>query len=477
MILHKIATPGLAVNTYVIVDPQTKNAAVIDPVRDIKPILQLIEKEGLNVTSILETHVHADFVSGSKELKHHLNDGPGIYCSGTGGHAWIPEYADFIIKNEESILLGGIRIVAWQTPGHTPEHVMWLIYNDNIDAEEPIAALTGDFLFIGSVGRPDLLGEREVLQLAEKLYDSVFRVLPDLPDSLEIYPAHGAGSFCGKSIGKETSSTLGRERENNPYLKEIPREEWINNVLKDMPKAPRYFSLMKKVNVTGPSLLIDLPSVDEFSLQELIEKQKEGLAILDVRSKEDFAKSHIKRSLNLGVEGSFLPWAPEILSYDTPILVVAKDPITLDQAISKLRIVGLDNIVGYILWNSKHESELAKTKELQESFPLLTPQAVGEKIRRDEKQPFVLDVRSPQEWTGGHIPGSINIPLRDLQTDLEKVPKDPDVNIVTVCGSGYRSSTAASMLKNAGYEDVSNMQGGMNEWNRLQLPISRAKRS
>ena len=252
MLLHQRFVPGLAINSYVVGDERTKQAAVIDPTRDVDEFIRYARDNGLHIRHILETHVHADFVSGSLELKTRLDGEPMIHVSGLGGEQWTPPYADHVAADGDAINLGKVRLEAVYTPGHTPEHVSWSLYDEMRSSDTPWLAFTGDFLFVGDVGRPDLLGEEARRQLAHELHKSVFERLPRLPDITEIFPAHGAGSLCGKAIGSRSSSTVGYERRFNPALVEKPEESWVADLLNNMPLAPPYFRRMKEVNRSGP---------------------------------------------------------------------------------------------------------------------------------------------------------------------------------------------------------------------------------
>lgn len=447
--LQTIITPGLALNTYLLIDPKTHKGIVVDPPRDVTGIMSKIKESKADIIGILETHVHADFISGSKELKHRLHDVPLIYCSALGNKEWIPSYDDIKVNEGFEIDLGSLTLQAKHTPGHTPEHLMWIVLDEN---KNPKIAFTGDFLFVGSIGRPDLLGKQNLEELSSKLYDSVFNILPILPDTLEIFPAHGAGSLCGKGISPQASSTLGSERKNNPYLQHKPKHEWIEFVLKNMPPAPTYFEKMKKINVEGPNLLHDLNTVRE------IKTIHPGL-LVDLRSKEAFAKQHFAGSINVPYGPSFIYWAPIALPYDQNLILIGEDQKIIHQAISNLRLVGLDNIIAYYIIN---QGDPLKPSE---SFPLITPQQLNANLSNH----LVIDVRTLGEWQAGHIPKAMHIILNNLYEALPDIPKDKPIAVI--CGSGYRASIAASILQKNGFKNVSNVQGGMGEWMKEKLPL------
>lgn len=452
MQIHRFATPGLSINTYLVIDDATKKAAVIDPTRDVAAIVETAQKEQAEITHILETHVHADFVSGSQELKDRSGNKAIICCSEMGGREWVPKYVEKRIKDGDEIVLGSLKLKALHTPGHTPEHLMWILY----EKENPLLALTGDFLFVGSIGRPDLLGQHALQELADKLYESVFTILPKLPDYLEIYPAHGAGSRCGKGINPQPTSTLQIERKTNPFLVSMEPKAWINNLLRDMPKAPSYFSLLKKRNVEGSPLLKNLAQPKQASLETPV-------FLLDIRSKEDFATSHVKGSINIPFSPSFINWVPEIVPHNSPILIIATDKQTIHQAITCMRMVGLDQLIDFHV--------LGPEDHLSASFPLISPEAAEVRLKNEPEDFAIIDVRTEIEWRAGHIKNAIPIELSILANNMKAIPAKKSLGLI--CGSGYRSSIAASMLQKLGYKDVSNIQGGMQAWNKARLPTSK----
>ncbi len=319
MIFHQRFIPGLAIYSYLVGDEQSQTAAIIDPTRDVEDFLEIANREGLHIKHVLETHVHADFVSGANELKARLGDEVTVHCSGLGGPDWTPPYADHVVEDDDEVQFGNVRLKAIHTPGHTPEHIVWALFDDSRSRETPWLVFTGDFVFVGDVGRPDLLGEEARQVLAHQLYESVFQKLPPLPDYTEIFPAHGAGSLCGKAIGSRASSTLGYERRYNSALTEKPEQEWIGSLMDQMPLSPPYFACMKRVNKEGPKVLgPELPGTKRWSAQAVFERTCENCLIVDVRSKEAFAAAHIPGAINI-LYGANLPtWAGWVLPYDRP---------------------------------------------------------------------------------------------------------------------------------------------------------------
>lgn len=467
MFFHQRFVPGLAIASYMLGDEKTREVAVIDPTRDVDEYIQLAKEHGLHIKHVLETHVHADFVSGSAELKSRL---PGVivHCSGMGGSEWTPPYADHVAKHGDEVLLGSVRLTALYTPGHTPEHMTWALFDESRSKEVPWLLLTGDFLFVGDVGRPDLLGEEARKALAHQLYSSVFNTLPAYPDFTEIFPSHGAGSLCGKAIGSRRSSTLGFERRFNPALVASPEAQWTQKLLNGMPLAPPYFRRMKKVNATGPKTIgPDLPGQQRITAKQVHERMCEHCLVLDVRPKEAFASAHIPGSINIPLGPSLPTWAGWVLPYDKPTLIVPNDPNDVPEVVTHLLRVGFDDVQAYLddgieAW----ENNGFEVGQLQ----ILTAQDLAKKLKLPASEgPFVLDVRTESEWNGGHIDDAHHIHGGLLQERYKDVPKDRQIAVI--CGTGYRASIAASFLKHEGYTDVANVLGGMSAWSGAGLPV------
>lgn len=470
MFFHQRFIPGLSIYSYMVGDEGTRECMVIDPTRDVDEFLTIAHREGLRITRILETHVHADFVSGSAELQARLNGTAQIHCSGEGGPDWTPPYANPVVKDGDEFTMGKLRIRAIHTPGHTPEHMAWTLFDESRSKEIPWMLFTGDFLFVGDVGRPDLLGEEARKLLARQLYDSVFQKLPGLPDFTEVFPGHGAGSLCGKAIGARGSSTLGYERRFNASLEAAEETAWIERLLDGMPVAPPYFRRMKKVNAEGPKLIgLDLPGKARFSAREVHERHCENCLIVDVRAKEAFAGGHIPGSINIPL-GAVLPtWAGWVLPYDRPTLIVLDNPADMPTVVTHLLRVGFDDVRGYLedgigAWeNAGYEVERLETIPVQE---------LAQRLQSGNgKAPFVLDVRTEREWKSGHVPGAHHIHGGLLQDRFHEVPRDRPV--VVICGSGYRASIAASFLKREGYTEVANVLGGMSAWGNAGIPTEK----
>jgi hydroxyacylglutathione hydrolase len=449
-------------------DEKTKEVAVIDPTRDVDEYIQIARREGLKIAHIFETHVHADFVSGAPELKARCGGAPVIHCSGMGGEQWTPPYADHVAKDGDEVKMGSIRIKAIHTPGHTPEHMMWALFDDTRSKDQPWLLFTGDFLFVGDVGRPDLLGEAERAKLAHQLYESVFQKLAPLPDYTEVFPAHGAGSLCGKAIGSRRSSSLGYERRFNQSLQPMPENKWTETLLRGMPPAPPYFKRMKQVNAKGATVLAGAaPGQKRFTARELAERVKKGdVIVLDTRPKEAFCAAHIPNSISIPVAPNLPTWAGWVVPYDKPIVLVVAQSSDVVEVVTHLIRVGFDRIEGWLEdgidgWENQG-FDLA-------SIPTMSVRDLADRVGKPDA-PFVLDVRTDGEWAGGHIDGATHIQVGLLPDRIKDVPKDRPVAVI--CGSGYRSTIAISLLKRAGYDNLTNVMGGMGAWKAAQLSTS-----
>lgn len=467
MIFHQRFVPGLSIASYIVGDEKTGDAAVIDPTRDVGDFIDFARDNDLHIRHIVETHVHADFVCGSRELKARLNDQPAIHCSGYGGDDWTQPYADNYVREGDAIEMGKLKLGFGHYPGHTPEHIAVTLFDTSRSSDLPWVMFSGDFLFVGDVGRPDLLGEEAKKELAHELYESVFKRLDDIPDITEVFPAHGAGSLCGKAIGSRRSSTVGYERRFNPSLQEKPEKDWVETLLNEMPLSPPYFKRMKRVNKDGPAIIgPQLPGQDRFGAQQVYERVCDDCLIVDVRSKESFAAAHIPKSINIPFGNNLPTWAGWVLPYDRPILVVSDDPTQIKQVVTHLLRVGFDDVRGYL------EGGMGAWETAGLPFTTLNTMSVHEleQRRRAEKRLTVLDVRTDKEWNEGHIEGAIHVHGGKLQERIDEIPRDKPVAVV--CGSGYRASIASSFLKREGFEDVTNVIGGISAWTAAKLPTT-----
>ncbi|HTY43288.1 MAG TPA: rhodanese-like domain-containing protein [Thermoanaerobaculia bacterium] len=429
-------------------------AAVVDPRRDVDIYLEEARAQGLTIKHVIETHLHADFVSGHRELAERT--GAKIYF-GAAAAAKFPHVA---VRDGDEIRLGGrVTLRFLETPGHTPESVS-VVVTDHAVSDEPVSVLTGDTLFIGDVGRPDLLGARMSAQeLAGMLYDSLHGKLLTLPDATAVYPAHGAGSLCGRNISSETSSTIGQQRQFNYALRPMPREEFIQLTTADLPEAPAYFSRDVQMNREGGSALAELPAPPALTPEKVAALQREGAIVLDTRPSAEYGAGHVPGSFHMGQSGQLASWAGALLSPEKPIVLVAEDEERVAESRTRLSRVGLDNVAGYLAggilaWDQAGRP-LARTEQI----------AVDElKARIEEGANLqVVDVRRPMEFQGGHIAGAVHVPLHELAR--RALSLDPDKPVAIICASGYRSSIATSVLERLGFRHFSNVVGGMNAWN------------
>lgn len=461
MLLRHFFTPGLFIYSYLIFDEEKRVGAVIDPTRQVEIYLARALQEGIEITDIIETHVHADFVSGASELKAALGGKPSIYCSGLGGEKWIPTYADHIVKNRDTIHLGALRLEAWHTPGHTPEHLMWVVYDEHRSISVPAIAFTGDLVFVGSVGRPDLLGQGTEEALAKQLYRSLFAVLHTLPDFVEIYPSHGAGSLCGKGIGLRPSSTVGYEKRCNAWLMPQDYQSWLNSLQLGVLPIPSYFSHMKEVNVKG----LDLPEHQEMPFLLLKDEMKKHLSkdlVIDLRHPHDFALGHIKGSINIPFTPSLPLWAGSVLPCDKDLLLVIDHPETVVPIIRSLSLVGLDRISGFV--DLSHWS-IEDKKEFLTPSPIL----LVEDLQAQKDEYYLVDVRHTQEWNEGHIEGAHHVDFIKAPKVLDDLPSNKPIAVI--CHSGNRASIIASLLEKEKGVKTFNVKGGMQAWIQAKLPV------
>jgi rhodanese-related sulfurtransferase len=361
--------------------------------------------------------------------------------------------------------MGGVTLRFLETPGHTPESISVLV----LEGGAPKAVLTGDTLFIGDVGRPDLLGARvSPRELAGQLYDSLHRKLLALPDSVAVYPAHGAGSLCGRNISSETSSTIGEQRRGNYALRPMPREEFVTMMTADLPEAPAYFGRDAALNREGPAALSSLPPPASLSPQTVRERAASGAVVLDTRPSSEYGAAHVPGALNIGLSGQFASWAGTLLPLETPIVLAAEDPDRVEEARTRLARVGLETVPGYLdggieAWE-RAGLPLARTEQID----------VDELRERLAEDPSlqVLDVRRPPEYDSGHVAGAVSAPLHELARRAASL--DPARPVAVICASGFRSSTATSVLERLGFAKATNVVGGMNAWNAAGYETTRA---
>lgn len=452
----------LAHASYLIADEQTKIAAVVDPQRDTDQYLEEAKAHGFTIKHVLLTHFHADFLAGHLELRDKL--GATIYLGSRGQ----TEYPSTGLHEGEAVVLGNVRIEALETPGHTPESLCYVVTDTTGGNSQPHAVLTGDTLFVGDVGRPDLLVSAGITSevLAGLLYDSLHEKLLKLPDETLVYPAHGAGSACGKNIGKETHSTIGQQRRFNYALQIKDKDEFIRNLSSDQTEAPRYFTYNAALN-TKERIVLDehlASALKPLALDKVLELQAAGACVLDSRNPNEFARGHLAGSINIGLGGNYASWAGTILDYSKEIVIVATPGKEAEAAI-RLSRIGYDKVVGFLQGGAASLNEAPQSTSKMER---LTAQQLAADLN-SATPPLVLDVRTDREWNDRHLAGALHIPLNQLLQRVDEVPRNR--RIVIHCLGGYRSAIAASILASHGLEDLADMLGGISAWIEASLPV------
>jgi len=473
MIVRRFFEPSIAQASYLIGCAATGDAIVIDPNRDIAPYLAAAESEGVRITDVTETHIHADFASGARELAHAT--GARLWLSDEGDASWKYAFAHEgrLLHHGDRITIGNIRLDVVHTPGHTPEHLTFLI-TDGAAADRPIAAATGDFIFVGDVGRPDLLEKAAkiagTMEAGARTLWRSLRAFDVHEDWLQIWPGHGAGSACGKGISAIPYSTLGYERRFNWAYAVKTEDEFVTRVLEGQPDPPTYFATMKALNKRGPDLRRTAlpPWLDGDRLLPLVQA---GARVVDTRAAEAFAAGHLPGTLNIASGGSFVSWAGWLLPYDADFYLIVRDASddTVAELVRQLALIGLDRVAGVFGPEALARAEAAGATLGQ--VPQMTPSALAARLAAGGT--CVLDVRFDNEWAGGHIDGATHIPLGHLEARVAEVPTGRP--LVVHCKAGTRSSIAASLLRRHGHTDVTNLTGGMDAWTAAGLPVDTGK--
>lgn len=464
MLFERFEDRGLSQYSYAVGCKSHGAVAIVDPRRDIDVYLRYASDQGVRISHVLETHVHADFASGARELAERT--GARLLLSALDrGELYEVKFPHDPLQDGQALTLGTARLVSRHTPGHTPEHMSFLVYDTSRTADLPMMMLSGDFVFVGSLGRPDLLGEEAKRGLASRLYDSVQR-LADLPDSVEIHPGHGSGSMCGAGMSDRPMSTLGFERVANPYLsKRLDRNAFIEKILSNVPPFPPYYRRMKTVNSEGLPSLNGLPGLQALPLADFKSRRGGGHVVIDVRGQLPFGEQHIPGAFGLGAGNDLSTWAAWVVPYDTPILLIGDDESQIEQSVRALVRVGLDDVRGYLAggMNTWSAAGLPVLRTSQ-----LTPVELHDRLSRGEHM-RVVDVRTDSEWRSGHVQGARHIMGGFLSEHVGEL-KDGRAPIAVVCGAGYRSTVAASVLERAGIGPVYNVTGGMTAWRQAGLP-------
>lgn len=445
----------LAHASYLIADDRTKIAAVVDPQRDVDQYLRDAEAGGYRIKYVFLTHFHADFLAGHIELRNRT--GAQIYL-GARAEA---EYRFVPARDGAQVEFGDVRLEIRETPGHTPEGISILVYDLAKDAARPQAVLTGDTLFIGDVGRPDLMASIGITAeaLAGELYDSLHDKLMKLPDETLVYPAHGAGSMCGKNLSKDTVSTIGVQRKYNYALAPMSKEAFIRLVTADQPEAPDYFAYDAMLNRQERAALEEHlhRELRPLEADEVVARQAAGAQVVDVRDAADYEGAHLRNSLNIGLAGKYATWAGTMLDRTRPVVIVA-EPGQEAEAAVRLGRIGLDLVQGYL---NGGMTALEKRPELSARTERITAATLAERLASSQP-PAVLDVRTEQERATGRIAGSLHVPLNHLRERLAEVPADRPV--VVHCAGGYRSAIACSVLEQAGHSNMIDLVGGYGAW-------------
>jgi len=456
--------------SYMITDEKTRTAAVVDPQRDVDQYLADAAAGGYTIRHVFLTHFHADFIAGHIELRDRA--GATIHL----GRRAEAEFACRKMHDGDVVEFGDVRLEILETPGHTPEGISILVFDLATSSTEPLAVLTGDTLFIGDVGRPDLLASVGVTadELADMLYDSITDKLVKLPDATLVYPAHGAGSMCGKSLSKETVSTIGEQKKFNYALRPMGRDEFKRIVTADQPEAPDYFvhdAIMNRKERASLDAAMSA-TLKALSLVEVLALEKAGAQLLDVRDGIDFEGGHLRGALNVALSGKYATWAGSLLATDRPIVVIAEEGGE-EEAVMRLGRIGLDNVAGYLAGGM---NALAARDDLVERTERITAPALAEWRAGTRAEfgpaPTIVDVRSPAEHAAGHIAGSLNIPLPHLAERAGEIPAGKPVAVH--CEGGYRSAIAASLLQRLGRSGVHDLVGGYKAWAAARMPAAAA---
>jgi hydroxyacylglutathione hydrolase len=459
---HQYYLGCLAHASYLLADEATGTAIVVDPQRDIQQYLSDADRHGFTIRHVFLTHFHADFIAGHLELRDRCGATIHLGARAQAEYAFVP------MRDGDALTFPGLRIQVLETPGHTIESMSLLVFDLARDAEHPCAVLTGDTLFIGDVGRPDLRASLgwTAADLGAYLYDSLHQKILPLPDPTLVYPAHGAGSLCGKNLSKDTVSTLGEQRRFNYALRPMTREQFIQIVTADQPDAPPYFTYDAVLNTRERATLDDTLQhvLRPVPLAEFLALAEGGAQVIDVRIPDAFVRGHLRGSINIGLDGQFASWAGTVLDANRPILIIAP-PGRETEAALRLGRIGFDQMHGYL---ADGMEALADRPDLIARIERHSVEEIAEELVAAET-PLILDVRSPREYAAKHIAGSTNLPLSRLRESMQQIPQHR--HFYLHCAGGYRSSIAASLLARAGLTDLTEMAGGLAAWEAAGMPV------
>ncbi len=435
-------------------------AAVIDPQRDVDLYVEAAARNGVKIEHVIETHLHADFVSGHLELAERT--GAQVYLGERSGAA----LQHTAVKDGDSIQVGRCRLEFLQTPGHTLESVC-IVMTDLDTPDRPKKVFTGDTLFVGDVGRPDLSGSHTPQELAALLYQSLHEKLLTLPDDTEIFPAHGAGSLCGRQMSSETSSTIGKERRSNYALLAGSSDEFIHLLTDSLPPRPEYFAREVELNRRGAAPISELPPLTALSADEVLRLQSEGAIVVDTRPAMEFSVAHVPGSLHVALTGQYASWAARILGLDRRLIIAGEDPDHVRESQLRLARVGIENVIGYL---ADGVAGWIKGGYELDYIPQVTATDLAELMEAERGKIAILDVREPAEVAGGAIENSVHIPLGELAKRVGEL--DASKLIAAHCKGGFRSSIATSVLRRAGFRDIANLMGGFDAWKTAGLPCT-----
>ncbi|KAF2519131.1 MBL fold metallo-hydrolase [Flavobacterium salilacus subsp. salilacus] len=454
MYFQHVYDKSLAQASYFIGCQAKGEAIVIDAKRDIDTYLEIAKQNNMKITHIAETHIHADFLAGSRELE--AATGAKMYLSDEGGEGWQYEFDHIGLKHGDTIKVGNLTLEVLHTPGHTPESISFLL-TDHPATDKPIMIFTGDFVFVGDIGRPDLLekaagftGTQE--KGAKQMYESIQR-FATLPEYVQVWPGHGAGSACGKALGAVPSSTVGYEMIRNwAFQYENNEQGFVDYLLDGQPEPPKYFAMMKHLNKVSRPLLIEVPKHSKLTKEQFTDAYNKGIKVIDTRNKFDFAKEHLPNSINIQGNNSFATWCGWILNYEEQFILVA-DQSQMDDLTRKLMRIGLDNIYGFV-------EDITSLDIKTENSEIIDIETFKSYIDKDDAQ--IVDVRGESEYKEGHIKGAENVFVGTLEKNLDKI--DTNKQVVIHCQSGDRAAIAQSLLEKHGIK-VKNYSAGMKEWN------------
>jgi hydroxyacylglutathione hydrolase len=461
MFFQHVYDKTLAQASYFIGCQKAGVALVIDPKRDVDTYLEIAKQNNMKITHIAETHIHADFLSGSRELA--ALTGAKMYLSDEGGEGWLYEFPHEGLKDGSVFNVGNLKLEVLHTPGHTPESISFLL-TDTPASDKPVMLFTGDFVFVGDIGRPDLLeeaagmiGTKEVG--AKQMYKSMER-FRELADYIQVWPGHGAGSACGKALGAVPSTTVGYEKVRNWALQhENDENGFVKYLLEDQPEPPKYFAMMKKLNKVERPLLTEVPKLKKLSAQDLKAAMDKGIKVIDTRLKQDFAAGFIPGSINIQGNNAFATWMGWFITYEEPFILIAEES-KHDDLVRKLMRIGLDNIYGYMPDVKEWVGPLEKAN-------VISLNEFKEILKTNHTQ--VVDLRGSSEYKSGHIKGTDHVFIGTLEKNLSKIKKDQQV--IIHCQAGDRASIGYSLLAKHGFKNIKNYSGGMNEWINAGNPV------